>query len=40
MIVGCSLVLMNFGDGRRSVGSLASEFNEEMAMEWINGRSF
>jgi hypothetical protein len=30
MTVDCSLVLMNFGNGGSSMGSLASEFNEEM----------
>jgi len=40
MIMGCYLVLMNFGNGGNSMKSLVDEFNEEMAMEWINGRSF
>jgi hypothetical protein len=40
MTMGCSLVLMNFGDGGSSVGNLVDEFNEEMAMEWIMGRVF
>jgi hypothetical protein len=40
MIAGCYLVLMNFGDGGNLVGNLVSELNEEMAMEWINDKSF
>jgi hypothetical protein len=40
MTMGCSLVLMNFGYGGSSVGGLVDEFNEAMAMEWINGRRF
>jgi hypothetical protein len=40
MTMGCSFVLMNVGNGGSLMGSLASEFNEEMAMEWINGKSF
>jgi len=39
MTMGCYLLLMNFGNGGSSMGSLANEFNEEMVMEWINGRS-
>jgi hypothetical protein len=40
MTMGCFFILMNYGDGGSSAGSLVSEFNEEMAMDWINGRSF
>jgi len=40
MTMGCYLVLMNFGDGGSSTGSSVDEFNEEMSMEWINGRNF
>jgi hypothetical protein len=40
MRMGCYLVLMNFGNRGSSVKSLIDEFNEEMAIEWINGRSF
>jgi len=31
---------MNFGNGGNLTGNLVDEFNEEMAMEWINGRNF
>lgn len=40
MTMGCSLVLMHFGYGGSSVGSLVDEFNEVMAMGWINGKIF
>jgi hypothetical protein len=40
MTMGCYLVLMNLGNGASSMGSSVDEFNEEMSMEWINGKNF